>query len=122
MEQTEFTPEYFATCPIRNIVSRFGDKWSLLVLLTISASGVMRYSEIEKAIPDVSSRVLSGTLKTLEQDNLVFRKVYPVVPPKVEYSLTETGESLMPIVLSLTAWAKEHFDTIMSHRKKARKA
>jgi len=65
--------------------------------------------------------VLSGTLKTLEQDNLIHRKVYPVVPPKVEYSLTETGESLMPIVLSLTAWGKEHFDTIMSHRKKARK-
>lgn len=94
----------------------------MLVLLTISGAGVMRYNEIEKAIPDVSSRVLSSTLKTLEQDNLIHRKVYPVVPPKVEYSLTETGKSLMPIVLSLTAWAKENFDTIMSHRKKAGKA
>lgn len=122
MDTTEFTPEYFATCPIRNIVSRFGDKWSLLVLLTISGAGVMRYNEIEKSIPDISSRVLSGTLKTLEQDSLIHRHVYPVVPPKVEYSLTETGKSLMPIVLSLTAWAKENFDTIMSHRKKAGKA
>ncbi|MCQ2327689.1 MAG: helix-turn-helix transcriptional regulator [Bacteroidales bacterium] len=121
MAQRRYSREYFATCPIRNIVSRFGDKWSLLVLLTISGAGVMRYNEIEKAIPDVSSRVLSSTLKTLEQDNLIHRKVYPVVPPKVEYSLTETGESLMPIVHSLTAWAKDHFDTIMSHRKKARK-
>ena len=69
MERIEFTPEYFATCPIRNIVSRFGDKWSLLVLLTISGAGVMRYNEIEKSIPDISSRVLSGTLKTLEQDS-----------------------------------------------------
>lgn len=119
MKQTEFTPEYFSTCPIRNIVSRFGDKWSLLVLLTISSAGIMRYNEIEKAIPDVSSRVLSGTLRTLEQDNLVHRKVYPVVPPKVEYSLTTTGESLMPIIHDLTAWAKDNFDTIMSHRKKA---
>ena len=94
-------------------------KWSLLVLLTISGAGVMRYNEIEKSIPDISSRVLSGTLKTLEQDSLIHRHVYPVVPPKVEYSLTQTGESLMPIVYSLIAWAKENFDTIMLHRKKA---
>lgn len=119
MERTEFTPEYFATCPIRNIVSRFGNKWSLLVLLTISGAGVMRYNEIEKSIPDISSRVLSGTLKTLEQDSLIHRHVYPVVPPKVEYSMTQTGKSLMPIVYSLIAWAKENFDTIMLHRKKA---
>jgi len=120
METTAFSDEYFARCPIRNVVARFGDKWSLLVLLTVSGAGVMRYNEIEKAIPDVSSRVLSGTLRTLEQDGLLHRKVYPVVPPKVEYSLTETGESLMPIVQDLTQWAKDHFDTIISHRKKGK--
>ena len=63
--------------------------------------------------------MLSGTLKTLEKDSLIHRHVYTVVPPKVEYSLTQTGESLMPIVYSLIAWAKENFDTIMLHRKKA---
>ena len=120
MLQTEFTPEYFATCPVRNVIARFGDKWSLLVLLTISGAGVLRYSEIEKAIPDISSRVLSGTLRTLEQDGLILRHVYPVVPPRVEYSMTDMGQTLMPIVHNLTDWAKQNFSAILSHRNSSK--
>lgn len=75
-------------CPVRNVIARFGNKWALLVILILSEHEVLRFSELGKLIPDVSARVLSGTLRTLEADGLVNRKVYPEVPPKVEYSLT----------------------------------
>lgn len=106
----------FCDCPIRNVVSRFGDKWSILVLVTIQAQGVIRFSELSRQIPDVSSRVLSSTLKTLEADGLINRKSYPVVPPKVEYSLTPIGESLMPILTELTQWALLNMPDIKRHR------
>lgn len=104
-------------CPIRNIVSRFGNKWSLLVMLTIADHEVVRFNELLRFIPDVSSRVLSGTLRTLEADDLVSRKVYPVVPPKVEYRLTDTGMSLIPIINELVLWAQTNMDKIIVHRQ-----
>lgn len=104
------------TCPIRNIVSRFGNKWSLLVLLVIADRQVVRFNELLRLIPDVSSRVLSGTLRTLEADGLISRTVYPVVPPKVEYRLTDIGLSLISIISRLTEWAQTNMQTIMSHR------
>lgn len=77
-------------CPIRNVVARFGNKWSFLVMLTINEKEIVRFNELCKLIPDISSRVLSETLRVLEADDLIKRKVYPVVPPKVEYRLTDT--------------------------------
>ncbi len=103
-------------CPIRNVVSRFGDKWSLLVLLVIDRSGVIRFNELGRMIPDISTRVLSTTLKTLEADGLIDRKVYAQVPPKVEYSLTETGKSLIPLLMQLTEWAQTNMKKVMEHR------
>lgn len=105
------------TCPIRNIVSRFGNKWSLLVMLTIADHEVVRFNELLRFIPDVSSRVLSGTLRTLEADDIVSRKVYPVVPPKVEYRLTDTGMSLIPIINELVLWAQTNMNKIIVHRQ-----
>lgn len=105
------------TCPIRNIVSRFGNKWSLLVMLTIADHEVVRFNELLRFIPDVSSRVLSSTLRTLEADDLVSRKVYPVVPPKVEYRLTDTGMSLIPIINELVLWAQTNMNKIIVHRQ-----
>lgn len=99
-------------------MARFGNKWSLLVILILHEQGVLRFNELCKLIPDISSRVLSGTLRTLEADDLVARKVYPVVPPKVEYSLTETGKSLVPLIAQLTEWAQVNMKKIMAHRKK----
>lgn len=104
-------------CPVRNVIARFGNKWALLVILILSEHEVLRFSELGKLIPDVSSRVLSGTLRTLEADGLVNRKVYPEVPPKVEYSLTETGHSLVPIIVQLTDWAQKHMKSIVKHRE-----
>ena len=93
-------------CPIRNVISRFGDKWSL------------RFNQLGKMIPDISTKVLSSTLKTLEADDLVKRTVYPEVPPRVEYNLTKTGASLVPIINELTQWAIENMKPIVAHRKK----
>ena len=107
--------EYLA-CPIRNVISRFGDKWSMLVLFLLNKSdtGVMRFNEIRRFMSDCSQKMLSQTLKNLEQSHLVHRQVYPEVPPRVEYSLTETGKSLMPIITSLIEWSKEHFEDVVT--------
>ena len=104
-------------CPVRNVIARFGNKWALLVILILSENKVLRFSELKKMIPDVSSRMLSSTLRTLEADGLVSRKVYPEVPPKVEYSLTETGLSLVPFIVQLTDWAQKHMKSIVKHRE-----
>ena len=107
--------EYLA-CPIRQVVSRFGDKWSMLVLymLHTSETGVLRFNEIRRLMTDCSQKMLSQTLKNLEQSHLVHREVYPEVPPRVEYSLTETGKSLMPALTALIAWGKEHFNEVVT--------
>lgn len=102
----------YLTCPIRNVIDRFGDKWSLLVLYHIHKNGTLRYGQIYKEMTDVSQKMLSATLKDLERDHLIKRKAYPEVPPRVEYSLTPLGESLMPHIESLIGWAVEHFQDV----------
>ncbi len=111
----DVTAEYLA-CPIRNVISHFGDKWSMLVLymLHTSETGVLRFNEINKLMTDCSQKMLSQTLKNLEKYHLVHREVYPVVPPRVEYSLTETGKSLMPSINGLIQWSLEHFDDVIN--------
>lgn len=104
-------------CPVRNVIARFGNKWALLVVLTLSEQKTVRFNELCRLIPDVSSRVLSGTLRTLEADALVSRKVYPTVPPKVEYQLTDMGQSLVPLIAQLTEWAQANIKRIVEHRK-----
>lgn len=115
MVKKDINPSYLA-CPIRQVISRFGDKWSMLVLYTLHASevGVLRFSELHHNMADCSQKMLSATLKNLEQNNLIHREVYPVVPPRVEYSLTDTGKSLMPAINSLIDWAKLHFDDVVT--------
>ena len=115
MIMADIKAEYLA-CPIRQVVSRFGDKWSMLVLymLHTSETGILRFNEIRRLMTDCSQKMLSQTLKNLEQSHLVHRKVYPEVPPRVEYSLTETGKSLMPALTALIAWGKEHFNEVVT--------
>ncbi len=107
--------EYLA-CPIRNVLSRFGDKWSMLVLYSLNTSetGVLRFNELHRHMADCSQKMLSQTLKNLEQSHLVHREVYPEVPPRVEYSLTDTGKSLMPALTALIAWGKDHFSEVVT--------
>jgi DNA-binding HxlR family transcriptional regulator len=89
------------------------DKWSLLILGTLNQNGIMRYKELNAAIPDISQKMLSSTLKRLEEDKLINRKMYAEIPPRVEYSLTKTGKEFMPAVDMMVNWALEHFDEIV---------
>jgi DNA-binding HxlR family transcriptional regulator len=105
------------TCPIRDILSRLGDKWSLLVLVTLSANGTMRFNEIQKSIGDISRRMLTVTLRSLEVDGLVVSKIYPEVPPRVEYCLTQSGHTLLPHLDNLVNWAIENMQDIVNSRR-----
>lgn len=105
-------------CPVRNVLSRLGDKWSMLVLTTLQANGTMRFSQLTRTIGDISQRMLSVTLRSLEADGLVSRTVYPEVPPRVEYGLTPRGESLMPCLGTLVEWAVENIADIQRSREK----
>ena len=115
----ERTRSEYLACPIRQVISRFGDKWSLLVLFLLDRNdtGVLRFNEIRRFMTDCSQKMLSQTLKNLEQSHLVHREVFPEVPPRVEYSLTETGRSLMPAITALIDWGKEHFNDVVTDRQ-----
>ena len=104
-------------CPVRNIISKLGDKWSLLILLTLQANGTMRFNEIHKTIGEISQRMLTVTLRNLEIDGLILRKVYPEIPPKVEYNLSKIGIDLMPHIDNLIKWAFENMNEIFANRK-----
>ncbi|WP_418551852.1 winged helix-turn-helix transcriptional regulator [Prevotella sp.] len=121
MKRNEIIDELVPDCPIRNILARISDKWSLLVLYTLNQEPTMRFNALQKSIPDISQKMLTVTLKTLEEDGFVSRKVYAEVPPKVEYSLTERALSLLPCINTLIAWAKENMEDIIQDRKKSKK-
>lgn len=106
-------------CPVRNVIARIGNKWAFLVIMILDEKGTVRFNEFGREIPDVSSRVLAGTLRMLEADGLISRKAYAVVPPRVEYSLTEMGRSLVPLINEMTRWALQNMGDIMEHRRKS---
>ncbi|MFI0775294.1 winged helix-turn-helix transcriptional regulator [Streptomyces sp. NPDC021212] len=103
---------------IRQTLDRVGDKWSLL-LIAVLESGPLRYTDLQRQIPGISQRMLSRTLRQLQQDGLVDRKAYPEVPPRVEYTLTPLGRGLYDIVTSLIAWAADNHDEIRANRERA---
>ena len=93
MDRTTVQDALNPDCPIRNVLARIGDKWSLLVIVTLSGARTMRFGALQRAIPDISQKMLSVTLRTLEEDGYLTRQVYPEVPPRVEYSLTSRARS-----------------------------
>ena len=101
-----------ASCPVRNVISRFSGKWTMLILCVLAENEATRFNEIRRAIPDISPKVLTEALKSLEADGLISRKLYAEIPPKVEYSLTDIGKSLMPLLGNLIEWALDNFDAI----------
>lgn len=109
----------FQDCPICNVLSRICDKWSLLVIYTLNAHNAepIRFNALRKLIPDISQKMLTSTLKTLEADGYVNRKVYAEVPPRVEYSLTPRSETLIPIMNSLIEWAGDNMAMILKDRQ-----
>lgn len=121
MDRTTIEDAVFPDCPIRNIISKLCDKWSLLVIYTLNkaATPTIRFKELQREIPDISQKMLTVTLRTLEDDGYVTRTVYPEVPPRVEYALTPRTYSLLPHINALIEWAIENKDAIMKDRKKA---
>lgn len=108
----------FMDCPIRNVLARISGKWSLLVLYALDRNGLspMRFNQLRRAIPDISQKVLTTTLRTLETDGLICRKVFAEVPPRVEYSLTERALTLIPLIDSLINWAADNMVDIVRDR------
>ena len=104
------------SCPVRDVLSRIGDKWSMLVLLTLHVNGTMRFNEIHRSLEDISHRMLTVTLRMLEADGLIAREVFAEVPPRVEYSLTERGSSLLPHIFGLVEWAQANKASIFEER------
>lgn len=104
-------------CPIRNIIATLSDKWSLLIIYTLSQNEKMRFGELQKSIDDISQRMLTVTLRSLESNGLVSRKIFAEVPPRVEYQLTALGHSLLIPVSGLINWAKENTEIIEESRK-----
>ena len=121
MDRTMIEDAVFPGCPIRNILSKLCDKWSLLVIYTLDKADrrTIRFKELQREIPDISQKMLTVTLRTLESDGYVTRTVYPEVPPRVEYALTARTRSLLPHINALIGWALENMDAIMKDRKKA---
>ncbi len=118
MNRVEIRDRLFPDCPVRNVLSRVGDKWSMLVLFTLHHGGCMRFKELQRSVPDISQKMLAATLKMLEADGLVLRKAYPEVPPRVEYTLSDKGRSLLPLIDNLLDWAVSNFDDIIESRRK----
>lgn len=97
------------SCPVRNVISRFSGKWSILILCILAENEKTRFNQIGRAIPDISPKVLTSNLKVLEKDKLIKRELFPEIPPRVEYSLTEKGKSLIPILHNLINWACDNW-------------
>ena len=104
------------TCPVRNVLDRFGDKWSVLILLVLGDVEKMRFNELYKTIGSISQKMLTSTLRTLEADGLVKRTIFPEIPPRVEYEITNRGNSLLKHIYGLVGWAKENMEDIKESR------
>jgi len=102
-------------CPVRRLLDHVGDRWSMLLLAAL-AGGPRRFSALARAVPDISKRMLTQTLRTLETDGLVHRDVQPTVPPSVTYSLTPLGVSFAGPLLGLVEWAEANFGAVVAAR------
>ena len=102
---------------ISGLLQRIGDKWSVLVVETLG-SGPMRFNELRRAIPTVSQRMLTLTLRNLERDGLVDRTVTPSIPPRVDFELTELGRSLQKPICGLVRWSMDHVGEINEARER----
>jgi DNA-binding HxlR family transcriptional regulator len=109
-------PDQARLCHTRQILDRVGDKWSIAVIHQLGGTPVMRFTELQRGISGISQRMLTSTVRALERDGMVERTVHPVVPPRVDYRLTELGRTLLGHVCGLMGWAVEHADEISEAR------
>ncbi|MDA8444522.1 winged helix-turn-helix transcriptional regulator [Paracidovorax valerianellae] len=104
-------------CPVRDVLDHIGDKWTTLILLTL-APGPLRFGALQRAVPDISKRMLAQTLRSLERDGLLTRHVFPTKPPSVEYRLSVLGRSVMVPLSQLLQWAEQHHGSIRTARER----
>jgi DNA-binding HxlR family transcriptional regulator len=111
--------EDHGSCPIRDLLSRLGDKWSMLVIVSLakSSNNCLRFSELMREVNGISQRMLSSTLRQFERDGIVTRRLYPEVPPRVEYTLTERGKDFLVPVKSLVDWMASEWPNIEISRQ-----
>jgi DNA-binding HxlR family transcriptional regulator len=117
LERRDWPPPAPENCAARDILDRVGDKWTANVVALLG-TGTMRFSDLRRAVEGISPRMLTVTLRGLERDGLIHRRVYPVIPPRVEYTLTELGESLLDLVRALIDWSAAHTDDILAQRQR----
>lgn len=108
----EKTLEEYLGCPFHLAMNILEGKWKFAILFVLRDKGTLRFKELERAIPDISTRMLVKELKHLEQNKVIIRKAYATVPPTVEYSLSDIGLSLSPVIDGLTEWGKTYIKTI----------
>lgn len=108
-------------CASREVLDRIADKWTALIIRVL-AKGTKRHNELQREISGVSQKMLTQTLRSLERDGLVSRKIYPVVPPRVEYTLTPLGQSLIEPLNAICLWAEKHLPELQAARARASKA
>lgn len=106
-------------CKAAPMLEWLGNKWALVVLMKISENEPVRFNELYRNIPSVSEKVLSQVLRLLTADGLIRRELFPDVPPRTEYSLTDFGKTLLPHVKALIGWGQENFNRIMTNRQTA---
>lgn len=102
--------EVFEKCPLQKMLESIGGKWKLLIIFNLKQYDVVRFGRLGRMLPGISQKVLTSQLRELETDGFVHRQVYAEVPPRVEYSLTDKGQSLYPVLDSMALWAGEHWD------------
>jgi DNA-binding HxlR family transcriptional regulator len=103
-------------CPVRQVLDQVGDKWTTLIIMLLDESPA-RFNALRRAIPDISQRMLTQTLRNLQRDGLVARQVFPTVPPAVEYSLTPLGRSLLGPINVLAQWAEQNMAEVLKARE-----
>ncbi|MGI6221436.1 MAG: winged helix-turn-helix transcriptional regulator [Coriobacteriales bacterium] len=109
---TEPRLEDLSACPVETTLSLIGNKWQVLILRDLVLNGTMRFKELQRSIGTISQKVLTSNLRTMEDAGLVHREVFPEVPPRVEYSLTETGKTLKPVLDALWAWGESYKESL----------
>lgn len=115
LETTPAWNVFSSDCPTRQVLDCIADKWSVLIVRRLS-DGTMRFAQLRRAVDGISQKVLTSTLRELERDGLVSRRIYASVPPRVEYSLTDLGRSLRDLVAGICVWAEEHIEEVQSAR------
>jgi len=105
---------------VREIIDRVADKWTMLVLEVLEENGTVRFTRLSELVGDISQKMLTKTVRQMESDGLITRTVHPVIPPRVEYALTELGRSLSAAFCGVWIWAERHHDQILQARQKFR--